>query len=110
MVLILTNGDRIELEYSFLTIQYLEDYEGGLKKLQLDCKHKRNMLRIMSLFIYAAVRSNYDKKVTFNEAVKLVNVKDVPKIQEFFEENFKTQEEFKKKGKRSTQRKKKKKK
>ncbi len=110
MILTLKNGKKIELEYSFLTLQYLEDYEGGLKKLKSDLKCKKNLLRIYSLFIYATVRSNYDEKLTLEETVKLVDVKDIPLIQKFLEENFEKQNELKKKGKKSTPHKKKKRK
>lgn len=32
MVITLRNGKNIELIWSFLILQYLEDYEGGLKQ------------------------------------------------------------------------------
>ena len=107
MILTLKNGKKIELEFSFLTLQYLEDYDGGLKKLKFDIKHKKNLMRIYSLFIYSVIRSNYDEKLSLEEAVKLVDVKDIPSIQKFLEENFEEQNEFKKKGKKSIHQKKK---
>lgn len=109
-VITLKNGEKIQLEWSFLTLQYLEDYEGGLKKLELDFKQKKNMLKIQSLFIYAAVRSNYDEVLGYQEAIRLVNIKDINKINEFISRSLQEQEEFKKKQQRYTQHKKKRKK
>ncbi len=108
-ILTLKNGDKIELQWSFLIMQYLEDYEGGLKQLKKDMQAKKNLLKIQSLLLYAAVRANYDKKVSYQEAVRLVNVKDLKMINSFFEENLKNQEEFKKKDQKFIPRKKKKK-
>ena len=101
-VITLRNGKRIELVWSFLVLQYLEDYEGGLKQIQKDMREKRNLLKIESLFIYAAVRANYDEKVGYQEAIRLVNIEDVNKINEFFSENLKNQQEFKKKDQKYT--------
>ena len=110
MVITLRNGKNIELIWSFLILQYLEDYEGGLKQIQKDMKAKRNLLKIESLFIYAAVRANYDEKVGYQEAIRLVKLEDVNKINEFFSENLKNQQEFKKKDQKYTIQSKKKKK
>lgn len=97
-IITLKNGKKIELEWSFLVMQYLEDYDGGLKKLKVDMKTKKNLLKIESLFIYAAVRSNYDEPLGFQEAVRLVKMEDINTINKFFEENLKKQNDFKKKG------------
>lgn len=97
-IIILKNGKKIELEWSFLVMQYLEDYEGGLKKLKLDMQQKKNLLKIESLFIYAAVRSNYDEPLGYQEAIRLVKMEDINTINKFFEDNLKTQTDFKKKG------------
>lgn len=108
-ILTLKNGDKIELQWSFLIMQYLEDYEGGLKKLKADMKAKKNLLKVQSLFIYSAVRANYDKKLGYQEAIRLVNVNDLSLINDFFKENFENQENFKKKDQKFIPQKKKKK-
>lgn len=105
-IITLKNGKKIELEWSFLVMQYLEDYEGGLKQLKIDMKQKKNLLKIESLFIYAAVRANYDEKLGYQEAIRLVKMEDINTINKFFEENLRTQNDFKKKGKKYTPRKK----
>lgn len=87
-------------------MQYLEDYEGGLKQLKIDMKQKKNLLKIESLFIYAAVRANYDEKLGYQEAIRLVKMEDINTINKFFEENLRTQNDFKKKGQKYTPRKK----
>lgn len=109
MILNLKNGARIELQWSFLIMQYLEEYEGGLKALKEDMKRKRNLLKIQNLFIYAAVRGNYDEPLTYQEAVRQVEFKDVEKINKFYNDNFKNQDEFKKKDQKFIPQKKKKK-
>lgn len=108
-ILTLKNGDKIELQWSFLIMQYLEDYEGGLKKLKADIQTKKNLLKVQSLFIYSAVRANYDKKLGYQEAIRLVNVNDLSLINDFFKENFENQENFKKKDQKFIPQKKKKK-
>lgn len=105
-IITLKNGKKIELEWSFLVMQYLEDYEGGLKQLKIDMKQKRNLLKIESLFIYAAIRANYDEKLGYQEAIRLVKMEDINTINKFFEENLRTQNDFKKKGQKYTPRKK----
>lgn len=105
-IITLKNGKKIELEWSFLVMQYLEDYEGSLKQLKMDMKQKKNLLKIESLFIYAAVRANYDEKLGYQEAIRLVKMEDINTINKFFEENLRTQNDFKKKGQKYTPRKK----
>lgn len=105
-IITLKNSKKIELEWSFLVMQYLEDYEGGLKQLKIDMKQKKNLLKIESLFIYAAVRANYDEKLGYQEAIRLVKMEDINTINKFFEENLRTQNDFKKKGQKYTPRKK----
>ena len=105
-IITLKNGKKIELEWSFLVMQYLEDYEGGLKQLKIDMKQKKNLLKIEGLFIYAAVRANYDEKLGYQEAIRLVKMEDINTINKFFEENLRTQNDFKKKGQKYTPRKK----
>ena len=48
MIITLKNGKKIELEWSFLVMQYLEDYEGGLKKLKKDMEQRNNLLKIQN--------------------------------------------------------------
>ena len=63
-------------------------------------------MKIESLFIYAAVRANYDEKLGYQEAIRLVKMEDINTINKFFEENLRTQNDFKKKGQKYTPRKK----
>ncbi len=102
-IITLKNGAKIELDYSFLTIQYLEDYKGGLKALKKDLKLKRNQLKMFSLLIYAAIRSNYTETLTFDEAVKLFDMKDLQTLINFYNKNLLDQDNFKKKGKKFIQ-------
>ena len=116
MIIKLKNGQKIELEYSFLVMQYLEDYKngedngGGLIQLKKDLKAKKNKVAIQGQFIYAAIRSVVDQPLTYQEALRLVDMKEIPKINKFFEEEFEKQDEFQKKTTKFTTHKKKKKK
>lgn len=109
-VITLKNGKKIELVWSFLIMQYLEEYDGGIKGLKEDMRRKKNPLKIQNLFIYAAVRANYDEPLSYQEAIRQVDFTDVKKINHFYEENFKEQDEFKKKDQKFIPKKKKKKK
>lgn len=110
MIITLKNNKKIELDWNFLVLQYLEEYEGGLQQLKKDINKKKNLLKIQGLFIYATVRANIDEVLTYHEAVRLVDIKDINKINDFFEKNLKEQDNFKKKPKKFTHQKKKKKK
>lgn len=102
MTITLKNGKNIDLDWSFLVLEYLEEYEGGIKQLKKDITAQKNQMRIHNQFIYAIVRANYDEVLTYRQAVSLVNFKDSEKIGKFIQDNMKELEEFKKKEVKST--------
>ena len=104
MVIKLKTGQKIELDYNFLVMQYLEEYKngeengGGLKQLQRDLKAKKNKVAVQGQFIYAAVRSVLDEPLTYQETIRLIDMNEIPKINAFFEKEFQKQDEFQKKN------------
>ena len=97
MIITLKNGDRVELDYNFYILKYLETYKGGFKQLEKDMKNRRNSFELISTVIYALLRSNYDKPVTVEEAIKLIDMKDIPLISDWFYKELENQNEYKKK-------------
>lgn len=97
MIITLKNGQNIELDWNFLVLEYLEEYEGGLKALKRDINAQVNQMKIHNHFLYAIIRANYDDPLTYRQAVSLVNTKDTDKIGTFIKENMQNLEEFKKK-------------
>ena len=65
MQITLTNGETIDLTYNFLILKYLEKYPGGLKKMEKDIKNKRNDMNLACSFVYAVIRANYNKTLTY---------------------------------------------
>lgn len=98
MIIKLKNGQQIKLEYSFLTLQYLDDYEGGYIQLEKDLKNKKNVLKATCYILYALLNSSIeDANLTYKQAVNLVYFKDVQKCINFLLDNLKNEAAFKKK-------------
>lgn len=114
MVITLKNNKKLDLKWSFLVLEYLEEYstdEGsGIVQIRKDISKKKNQLKIYNFFTYAIIRANIDEPLTYREAVNLVEFKDYQKIVKFIENNLHELEEFKKKDRNYTQAPKKKKK
>lgn len=96
-IITLKNGKRVELEWSFLVLEYLEEYPGGIKELTKDIKFKRNEIKINNIFCYASIRANIDEPLTYHEILKLIDLKSLKTILKFIEKNADELEEFKKK-------------
>ena len=98
MIIKLKDGRQIKLEYSFLTLQFLDEYEGGFAQLEKDYKAGKNRLKAVCYVIYALVNTSLeDSNLTYKQAVNLVNFKDIQKSVNFLFDNLKTEAEFKKK-------------
>ena len=96
-ILKLKNGVNIKLEWNFLVLEYLEDYPGGLKGIEKDMKTHMHEVRVSNYFCYAVISANYDKKVTYEEAIKLIDLKALKRILKFIRDNENEFNEFKKK-------------
>lgn len=103
MIITLKNGDKVELDYNFYILKYLEEYKGGYKQLEKDMKNRRNNFELISTVIYALLRSNYEKPLSIDEAIRLVEMKDIPRITDWFYEELKKQNDYKKKSKFTNQ-------
>lgn len=92
----LKNGENITLEVSPLILEYIEDYKGGIEQLKKDAqgqKDKNGYTKSMyatNQLLYAMIASNYDKPLTYRQAVRLVKLEDVDKIIKFANENIPT--------------------
>ncbi len=90
----LKNGENLTLEVSPLILEYVEDYKGGIEQLKKDAQgqkdsngYTKSMYAINQL-LYAMIASNYDKPLTYRQAVRLVKLEDVDKIIRFANENI----------------------
>ena len=89
----LKNGETLILEVTSLMLEYIEDYKGGINKLLEDAqgkKDKNGYTRSMyatNQLLYAIIASNYDKPLTYRQAVRLVKLEDVDRILDFIIKN-----------------------
>lgn len=85
----LKNGEKLILEVTPLILEYFEDYKGGIEQLKKDAqgqKDKNGYTKIMyatNQLLYAVIASNYDRPLTYRQAVRLVRLEDVEKIADF---------------------------
>lgn len=93
MEIVLKNGETVILEISSLILEYLEDYKGGIEKLEKDASGQKDengytkKTYALNYLIYALLASNYDKPLTYRQAIKLINIEDIPKILNFTIQN-----------------------
>lgn len=89
MEISLKNGEKLILEVTPLILEYIEDYKGGIEQLKKDAqgqKDKDGYTRTMyatNQLLYAVIASNYDKPLTYRQAVRLVRLEDIDKIANF---------------------------
>lgn len=90
----LKNGETLILEVTSLMLEYIEDYKGGIEQLLKDAqgqKDKNGYTKRMyatNQLLYAVIASNYDKPLTYRQAVRLVKLEDIEKIAEFVINNI----------------------
>lgn len=90
----LKNGEKIFLEVTPLILEYLEDYDGGVEQLKKDARGVKDVngytktMYAANQLIYALIASNYDKPLTYRQAVRLVKIEDVTKIADFVINNI----------------------
>lgn len=89
----LKNGEKIILEVTSLILEYLEDYKGGIEQLRKDAQGNKDengyskTTYVTNQLLYAIIASNYDKPITYRQAVRLVKLEDVPQIINFVNKN-----------------------
>ena len=85
----LKNGEKLILEVTPLILEYIEDYKGGIEQLKKDAqsqKDKNGYTKTMyatNQLLYAVIASNYDKPLTYRQAVRLVRLEDIERIADF---------------------------
>lgn len=90
----LKNGETLILEVSSLILEYIEDYKGGIEQLKKDAQGYKDTngytktMYATNQLLYAMIASNYDKPLTYRQAVRLVKLEDVPKIIQFTIDNI----------------------
>lgn len=90
----LKNGEIINLEVTPLILEFFEEYPGGVEQIKKDAlgeKDKNGYTRTMyatNQLLYAIVASNYDKQLTYRQAVRLVKLEDIEMIADFVIKNI----------------------
>lgn len=85
----LRNGERLNLEVTSLLLEYIEDYKGGIEQLLKDAQGQKDAngctrsMYATNQLLYAIIASNYDKPLTYRQAVRLVKLEDIDRILDF---------------------------
>lgn len=88
MKITLRNGDEIELDWNPIVLEYLEEYEGGIKQLKMDIEDENSRFRAFNYIIYCMISAIYPKTMSYREILALVCINDYDKIIEFIATNF----------------------
>lgn len=96
-IIILKDGRQIQLEWSFLVLEYLDEYPGGVRAIQRAIKLHQNEVKVTNMLCYAIIRANIKEPLTYEEVIRLLDLKTVRQILKFVEENENELEEYKKK-------------
>ncbi len=88
MFITLKNGEEIKLKWNPLIFEKLEDYEGGLEKLQQDASDKHKKFSVINFVIYAVISISYPENLNYKQAISLVDPSDIEKIMNFVDENI----------------------
>ena len=83
MEITLRNGENINLDWNPIVLEYLEEYEGGIKQLKKDVENKNSRFRTFNFIIYCIISAVYPKELSYTEAVSLVDINDLDKIIDF---------------------------
>ena len=102
-VIVLTNGMHVNLSWSMLVLEYLEEYPGGVSQIEKDIKARRHEIKLNNMLCYAVIRANIDKPMTYTEIIQLLDIKCVRTILELVKENCDMFDEFKKKDRTYSQ-------
>lgn len=88
MEITLRNGEKLTLDWNPIVLEYLEDYDGGIKKLQEDIGDEQHRFRTFNFIIYCIVSANYPHELEYREAISLVKIDDLDKIIQWTISNF----------------------
>jgi hypothetical protein len=87
MELELKNGQIINLDWNPIVLEYLSDYNGGIKQMQQDISNQNNLIYVANHLAYSVISASIDKQLSFKEIMKLISPDDVDKILDFIIEN-----------------------
>ena len=100
----LKNGEKLILEVTSLTLEYFEDYEDGTEQLIKDAQGQKDedgrtrRMYAVNQILYSIIASNYDKPLTYRQAVRLVKLEDIERILNFIIKNTPSNNAKEKKG------------
>lgn len=83
MEIILRNGEKVNLDWNPIVLEYLEEYEGGIAKLKEDVNNEDCRFYTFNFVIYSILMANYHEELTYRQAVSLVNINDYERIIDF---------------------------
>ncbi len=90
----LKNGEKLILEVTSITLEYLEDYKGGIDQLKKDAQGQKDIngytkrMYATNQLLYAIIASNYETPLTYRQAVRLVKLEDIEPILDFIIQNI----------------------
>lgn len=83
MEIVLRNGEKIQLDWNPIVLEYLEEYDGGLEQLKKDVENKNCRFRTFNYIVYCVISATYPEELSYREAVSLVDINDLDKIVTF---------------------------
>lgn len=95
MEITLRNGEKINLDWNPIVLEYLEDYEGGINQLKKDIANKNHQFRTFNFIVYCVISAIYPEELSYREAVSLVDINDLDKIVLFIVKNVSELKEIK---------------
>ncbi len=87
MEIVLRNGEKINLDWNPIFLEYLEEYDGGIEQLKKDIEDKNYRFRVFNSILYSLISASYPTQLTYKEAISLVDINDIEKITDFILEN-----------------------
>lgn len=88
MEIVLRNGEKINLDWNPIVLEYLEEYEGGIEQLKKDVENKNYRFRAFNFTTYCLISAVYPKELTYKDAISLVNINDLDRIVVFIVQNI----------------------
>ena len=88
MEITLRNGEKIQLDWNLIVIEYLEDYENGINQIYEDLINRSETFKTLNFIVYAFIAAVYPIEISYREAISLVNPNDLSRIIDFATEKM----------------------
>lgn len=88
MEITLRNGEKINLDWNPVVLEYLEEYDGGIEQIKKDIENENTRFRAFNSILYSAICAVYPEELTYKQAVGLVDINDIEKIADFIIKNM----------------------